>query len=79
MDKMWWKALGMRVLRTTASTLLGAMGTVHIIDEVKWNAAIYTALLSMVVSFFMCVISMPETKAETALKKRENINKQENQ
>lgn len=62
------RAITMRVLRTTASTLLGIIGTVHMIEEVKWNAVLPTILISMVASILMCIISLPETNAERVLR-----------
>ena len=38
MSKAWWRAAGIRALKTVAQAALGAIGTAALIGEVNWIA-----------------------------------------
>ena len=63
MSKAWWKAAGVRALRTFAQGLATLIGTdmVNIID-LDWPTMLGIAATMAVVSFLTSVAGLPEVK-----------------
>lgn len=64
MNKKWWKAAGIRALRTFAQAAIAAIGTTALITEVNWLVVGSTALLSAVLSLLTSLAGLPEVKEE---------------
>lgn len=62
MTKKWWKAAGIRALRTFAQAAIAAIGTTALITEVNWLVVGSTALLSAVLSLLTSLAGLPEVK-----------------
>lgn len=62
--KVYVKAISMRVMRSTAATLFGIIGTAELIEDIKWNAILSTIAIAAVSNLLMCIMSLPETPAE---------------
>ena len=62
----WFKAAGLRAVRTMAQTAVAAIGTTAMtLGEVSWGMVASSALLSGILSLLTSVISLPELKAQT--------------
>ena len=60
-EKAWIKALGARAGYTFAETLLAAIATAQLIEEVDWRVALSMACLAALVSILKSiVVGMPE-------------------
>ncbi len=60
MSAKWFKAAGIRAIRTVAQAALGAIGAAALISEVDWVVVASTAALAGVVSLLMSVAGLPE-------------------
>lgn len=53
-SKRWWKAAGIRAIKTVAQTAAATIGTAAVLDEVNWllvgSAAVLAGLLSLLTS-----------------------------
>ena len=64
MSKAWWKAAGIRALKTVAQAALGVIGTSALISEVNWILVASAAAMSGVLSLLMSLAGLPEVKDE---------------
>lgn len=62
--KNWWKAAGIRAVRTWAQTALGAIGGAALIRDVNWIAVLSAATLAAGMSLLMSLKGLPEIEAE---------------
>ena len=61
MDWMvWFKAAGIRAVRTVAQAAVAAIGTSAMIGDVNWLAVASTAALSGILSLLTSVAGLPE-------------------
>ena len=63
-SKVWWKAAGIRAIRTMAQTAVATIGTTTFITEVDWLLVGSATLLSGVLSILTSISGLPETKEE---------------
>ena len=68
MDKTYWmkwfKAAGMRAVKTIAQTAVATVGTAAVMGEVNWVMVGSAAALSGVLSLLTSVAGLPEVKLE---------------
>lgn len=65
MSKAWWKAAGVRALRTVAQGALAAIGTSAVVlSDVNWLVVASTAAMAGVLSLLMSLAGLPEVKEE---------------
>lgn len=60
MSKAWWRAAGIRAIKTVAQAALGAIGTAALIGEVNWIAVASAAAMAGVLSLLMSLAGLPE-------------------
>lgn len=58
--KKWWKAAGIRAIKTFAQSAIAAIGTTALISEVNWAIVFSTAGLATVLSLLTSVAGLPE-------------------
>ena len=63
--KIWWKAAGIRAVRTVAQTAVATIGTAVMLDEVNWLMVGSAALLAGVLSLLTSVGGLPEVEEVT--------------
>ena len=63
----WFKAAGIRAVRTVAQAALGAIGAAALISEVNWAVVASTAALAGVVSLLMSVAGLPEVENDAGV------------
>ena len=59
-NKEWWKAAGIRALKTIAQTAVAYIGTSAFMHEVNWVAVASTAALAGIVSLLTSLGGLPE-------------------
>lgn len=60
MTKQWWKAAGIRAIKTVAQTAVATIGTSALMNEVNWIAVVSASALAGVLSLLTSVAGLPE-------------------
>ena len=58
--KQWWKAAGVRAIKTVAQTAVATIGTTAVITEVNWAVVGGASLLAGILSLLTSVAGLPE-------------------
>lgn len=65
MDVKYWKAVGIRAVRTFAQGMLGALGTTAVgVTEIDWVGAASIGATAAIVSVLMALGGLPEAEEE---------------
>ncbi len=60
--KKWWKAAGIRAVKTVAQTAVGVIGASAMITDVNWLTVVSSAALAGVVSLLTSIGGLPEVE-----------------
>ena len=60
----WFKAAGVRALKTVAQTAVATIGTSMVLSEVNWVAVASASALAGVLSLLTSVAGLPEVQEE---------------
>lgn len=58
----WWKAAGIRALKTVAQTAIATIGTTALITEVNWVVVASASALAGVISLLTSLAGLPEVE-----------------
>lgn len=58
--KLWWKAAGIRAIKTVAQTAVATIGTSAVISEVNWLMVASASVLAGILSLLTSVAGLPE-------------------
>ena len=58
--KLWWKAAGMRAIKTVAQTAIATIGTSALLSDVNWLAVASASVLAGLLSLLTSVAGLPE-------------------
>ena len=58
----WWKAAGIRALKTVAQTAVATIGTAAVLSEVNGVMVLSASLLAGILSLLTSVAGLPEVK-----------------
>lgn len=64
--KLWWKAAGVRAIKTMAQTAVATIGAAAVLSDVNWVVAVSAAVLAGVLSLLTSVAGLPEVKQEVS-------------
>lgn len=56
----WWKAAGIRAVKTIAQTAAATIGTSAVLGDVNWVAVLSASVLAGVLSLLTSVAGLPE-------------------
>ena len=62
MTKKWWKAAGIRAVKTIAQTAIATIGASVLLSEVNWAAVVSASALAGILSLLTSVAGLPELK-----------------
>jgi hypothetical protein len=62
--KIWWKAAGVRALKTVAQTAIATIGTSAVISEVNWVMVGSASVLAGILSLLTSVAGLPEVEMQ---------------
>lgn len=62
MSKKWFKAAGIRAIKTVAQTAIATIGTAAALGEVNWVMVASASALSGILSLLMSIEGLPEVK-----------------
>jgi len=62
MTKKWWKAAGIRAIKTVAQTAAATIGTSAAMGDVNWLMVASSAALAGVLSLLTSVAGLPEVE-----------------
>ena len=62
MTKKWWKAAGVRAVKTIAQTAIATIGASAVLSDVNWLAVCSASILAGVLSLLTSVAGLPEVK-----------------
>lgn len=62
MNRKWWKAAGIRAVKTTAQTAIATIGTGALLSDVNWIAVVSASVLAGVLSLLTSVAGLPEVE-----------------
>ena len=58
--KKWWKAAGVRTIKTIAQTAVATIGTSAVMSEVDWKVVASASVLAGILSLLTSVAGLPE-------------------
>lgn len=64
--KLWWKAAGVRAVKTIAQTCIATIGASALLSDVNWITVLSTAVLAGALSLLTSVAGLPEVKQEVS-------------
>ena len=64
MNKKWWKAAGIRAIKTVCQTAVAMIPVGVMVSEVNWLAVAGTAILAGIVSMLTSIAGLPEVPDE---------------
>lgn len=64
MTKKWWKAAGVRAVKTVAQTAAATIGTCAVLTEVNWVMVASASMLAGILSLLTSIAGLPEIKEE---------------
>lgn len=58
--KVWFKAAGVRAIKTLAQTAIATIGSSMVITEVNWKVVLSASLLAGLLSLLTSIAGLPE-------------------
>lgn len=58
----WWKAAGVRAIKTIAQTAVAMIGTSAVLGEVNWLAVASASVLAGILSMLTSIAGLPEVE-----------------
>ena len=62
MSKQWFKAAGVRAIKTMAQTAVATIGSSVVIAEVDWKVVLSASILAGILSILTSTAGLPEVK-----------------
>ena len=56
----WWKAAGIRAIKTIAQTMAATIGTSMVISEIDWKVVVSSGIVAGILSLLTSLAGLPE-------------------
>lgn len=66
MTKKWWKAAGIRAVKTMAQTAAATIGAAAVLSEIEWPVVVSAAVVAGLLSLLTSVAGLPEVEQITS-------------
>ncbi len=63
-NKKWFKAAGIRAIKTVAQTAAATIGTSAVLSEVNWYVVVSASVLAGVLSLLTSIAGLPEVEKQ---------------
>ena len=60
--KLWWRAAGIRAIKTMAQTAVATIGAAAVLSQVCWPVVASAAVLAGILSLLTSVAGLPEVE-----------------
>lgn len=60
MNGRWWKAAGIRALKTVCQTAIASIGTAVVLSDVNWLVVVSASILAGILSLLTSLAGLPE-------------------
>jgi len=64
MSKKWWKAAGIRAIKTVCQTAIATIGTSALISDINWLIVASASALAGILSLLTSLAGLPELKED---------------
>lgn len=64
MSRTWFKAAGVRALKTIAQTAVATIGTSAVLSSVDWKMVVSASILAGILSLLTSVAGLPEVEQD---------------
>ena len=76
-NSKWWRAAGIRAVKTFAEAAIAAIGTAAVMWEVDWRYTLSAACLAAIISILVSLAGLPEVPEEPAEEEPEETAEEE--
>lgn len=59
-NSAWWRAAGIRAVKTVAESAIAGIGTAAVLSDVNWKVVISAAILAGILSILVSIKGLPE-------------------
>lgn len=63
MNREWWKAAGIRAIKTFFQTFVASVGSSAVIESVNWQIVLSASTLAAILSLATSLAGLPELKS----------------
>lgn len=67
MDLKWWKAAGIRAIKTIAQTMAATIGTSAVMSQIDWKMVVSSGLVAGILSLLTSLAGLPEVEMQKKL------------
>lgn len=60
--KEWWKAAGIRAIKTVCQTAIASIGTAAVMSQVDWRMVLSASVLAGILSMLTSLAGLPEVE-----------------
>ena len=64
MNKRWFKAAGVRAIKTVAQTAIASIGSAAVLSVVDWRVVLSASALAGILSLLTSIAGLPEVKED---------------
>lgn len=62
MNLKWWKAAGIRAIKTVCQTMVATIGTSAVLSQVDWKMVVSSGILAGILSLLTSLAGLPEVE-----------------
>lgn len=63
----WWKAAGIRAIKTIAQTMAATIGTSAVLSQIDWKMVVSSGVVAGILSLLTSLAGLPEVEMQKKL------------